>query len=392
MTPSRRITHALTAAALAVTAACAGDATSPASPAPAAANLDRAVAASEPGAVYTMDNGTASNRVLAFRRAVDGTLTPLGSYATGGRGTGGAVDPLASQYAVILNASHSLLFAVNAGSNEVSSFRVEEGGALAAADRHDAGGVLPVSLALYGNLLYVLNAGDNSLHGYRVDARGTLTGLPAGRVPLAAGAQGASTVHFSANGRHLLVTERVSSRIESFPVQPSGNLGAPVVTASSGATPFGFDVTRDGVVLVSEAATAPSNGATSSYRLGAGGTLSGVTASLDAGGRATCWVIATSDGRYAYSINSASSTLTGLVVGADGALSLLTPGGPTASAGAGTVPIDPAFSSGDEYLYTLNGASGTIGGFRVGADHGLTAQPAVTAGAPASGLQGLAAY
>ncbi len=40
------------------------------------------------GMVYAMTNAAAGNEVIAFRRAEDGTLTRLGAYPTGGRGTG----------------------------------------------------------------------------------------------------------------------------------------------------------------------------------------------------------------------------------------------------------------------------------------------------------------
>ena len=40
-----------------------------------------------PGAVYTLTNAGDGNSVVAFRRAEDGTLSPLGTFATGGRGS-----------------------------------------------------------------------------------------------------------------------------------------------------------------------------------------------------------------------------------------------------------------------------------------------------------------
>ena len=95
------------------------------------------------------------------------------------------MDPLASQYAVILSADHRLLFAVNAGSNDVSSFRVAGDGSLRLADRHSAGGVRPVSLAAHGQALYVLNAGDNTVTGLRVNPNGGLTGISQGTRKLA---------------------------------------------------------------------------------------------------------------------------------------------------------------------------------------------------------------
>ena len=372
--------------------ACASDPASPAAQAAGAPSLDRADRGAGTGAVYTMTNAATGNVVLAFRRAADGALSSLGAYPTGGTGTGGAVDPLQSQNSVLLSDDHRLLFAVDAGSNAVTSFRVADDGALSRADHGPSGGAVPVSLALSGRVLYVLNGGHNVVHGYRAAESGRLAPLPGGTRALNPGAAGASTIRFSADGRALIVTERLSNRLETFPVLPNGRLGDPVVTASAGATPFGFDVAGPNVI-VSDATAAGQNAAVSSYRVGAGATLAVSTAALDVGGQGACWALATNDGRYAYTVNSASATISAFAVGADGRLTRVNAAGPVASTGTGSAPLDPAFSSDDAFLYVLKAGTGTIGAFRVGADHGLTAAAADTpVGAPASGLQGLAAY
>src|SRR5215831_6852687 len=56
------------------------------------------VQASTEGVVYTMDNATAGNNVWVFRRAANGALTSVGSFATGGTGTGAG---LGSQGAIV---------------------------------------------------------------------------------------------------------------------------------------------------------------------------------------------------------------------------------------------------------------------------------------------------
>src|ERR1041385_7924470 len=73
------------------------------------------------GAFFTMDNATAGNHVLVYRRAADGALSFLGEFATGGIGTGGG---LGNQGSLILSRSGRWLFACNAGSDEISVFRV----------------------------------------------------------------------------------------------------------------------------------------------------------------------------------------------------------------------------------------------------------------------------
>src|SRR5689334_9941592 len=73
--------------------------------------------------VYTMTNATAGNEVLAYDQAADGSLRLRAAYATNGAGTGMG---LGSQGAIALSQNGHWLFAVNAGSNEVSVFRIRK--------------------------------------------------------------------------------------------------------------------------------------------------------------------------------------------------------------------------------------------------------------------------
>jgi hypothetical protein len=98
------------------------------------------------GAVYTSTNDPAGNRVLAFSRAGDGSLTSAGSFPTGGVGTGSG---LGSQGALVLSESHRVLYVVNAGSNDISAFAVRHDG-LALIGRVPSGGVRPISLTVSG--------------------------------------------------------------------------------------------------------------------------------------------------------------------------------------------------------------------------------------------------
>jgi 6-phosphogluconolactonase len=76
------------------------------------------------GAVFVMTNFAERNEVIAFKRAADGNLQEGSRFATGGRGSGGNTDPLESQGSLTLSHDYSLLFAVHAGSGEVSVFQV----------------------------------------------------------------------------------------------------------------------------------------------------------------------------------------------------------------------------------------------------------------------------
>ena len=116
------------------------------------------------GAVYVLTNQV-QNAVAVFSHDASGMLTPAGEFSTGGAGDPVAqpqdppTDPLASQGALILDQGHQFLFAVNAGSNQISVLRVSTAG-LDLIDVVDSGGIRPISLALHENLLYVLNEAE----------------------------------------------------------------------------------------------------------------------------------------------------------------------------------------------------------------------------------------
>jgi 6-phosphogluconolactonase len=126
------------------------------------------------GAVFVMNNSVSRNEIISFRRAPDGSLQPDGVFATGGRGTGGVTDPLESQGSLTLSQDHSLLFAVNGGSGEVSVFQVR-GPSLFLVDKELSGGSEPNAVVQHGGLVYVLNVGGSSnVVGFKLNAIGQL--------------------------------------------------------------------------------------------------------------------------------------------------------------------------------------------------------------------------
>src|SRR5215213_2743025 len=210
---------------------------------PAATSADNLKA----GAVYVMTNQV-NNAVAAFNRAPDGSLTPAGVFTTGGAGDPVAqpgdppTDPLASQGSLLLNEDKSFLFAVNAGSNEVSVLSVGKSG-LTLVDKVASGGVRPVSLTLHENLLYVLNEGGTpNITGFTVSDKGKLTPLAGSTRPLAGGsAADPAEVRFSPDGTLLVVTEKDTNIIDTYTVGAEGLASAPAANPSNGVTPFGFE-------------------------------------------------------------------------------------------------------------------------------------------------------
>ncbi len=80
------------------------------------------------GAVFVMTNAADHNQIIAYKRAADGSLQEVRTYWTEGRGSGGVTDPLASQGSLTLGQDRPLLFAVNAGSGDISVFPIQRRG------------------------------------------------------------------------------------------------------------------------------------------------------------------------------------------------------------------------------------------------------------------------
>jgi hypothetical protein len=118
------------------------------------------------GLVYLETNNSAAdqNAILAFQRGASGQLTPLqgAGYPTGGAGVVDLTYGLAvfaNDTPVIANREHTLLFAVNEGSDTVAVFRIAPDGSLTPVkgSPFPSGGFQPVSLSLLGNILTVVN-------------------------------------------------------------------------------------------------------------------------------------------------------------------------------------------------------------------------------------------
>jgi 6-phosphogluconolactonase (cycloisomerase 2 family) len=368
------------ALAAAVLAGCAEDrsVTGPAAVRIADVAASAAADASMPGAVYALTNEVSGNAVAIFTRAADGTLEGAGSVSTGGTGTGAG---LGSQGAVALSDDGRWLFAVNAGSNDVSAFRVTAGG-ISLAGRSASGGTRPISLTVHGDLVYVLNAGgDGNISGFTVGADGALTPIAGSTRPLSGAGAGPAQVSFSPSGRWLVVTEKATSRIDVYGVDGSGIAMGPMTSASAGGTPFGFAFGHRDELFVSEAA-----GSASSYVIDRSGALDLASGAVPTHQGAPCWAVVTQNGKFGYTANAQGGSISGFGVAEDGSIALIDADGRTATVGGGN--IDLALTGNSRYLYQLKGDR-SIGGFRVLADGHLVAVGSV-AGLPASAV-GLAA-
>ena len=325
------------------------------------------------GSVYTMSNAAESNSILVYNRDLTGKLTPAGEFDTGGLGTSSG---LGNQGAVIIDPANRWLFVVNAGSDDVSVFAVDDDG-LTLVDRKPSGGNRPISLTYSRNLLYVLNAGGavgtaDSISGFSVGADGMLTPIPGSTQSLSDANTGPAQVSFNADGDVLVVTEKATNLIDTFMVDNNGVAGPANIHVSSGTTPFGFAIGKRDQLIVSEAAGgATDQSSVSSYQLGKDGSLAVISPSVGTTETAACWQIVTNDGRFTYTTNAGSGSISGYSIDFDGSLTLLDADGRTGNTGKDTGPLDMALSNDGRNLYTLNGRSDTIGVFKVKDKGGL---------------------
>lgn len=333
------------------------------------------------GKVFTSSNAPGGNELLVYAPATGGALALVARAATNGQGTGAG---LGSQGAVTLSGDGRHAFVVNALSNTVSTFAIREGG-VTLTSVVDSGGLQPISVTEHDGLVYVLNAaGAGNVAGFRLQ-QGQLTPLAGSSRGLsAAGGTAPAQVGFGAGGEVIVVSEKATSRIVSYPVRRDGTLGAAVVTASSGATPFGFAFDRRDHLIVSEAP----GSAASSYRFderSAVPTL--ISASVPNTQGAACWVAITPNGRYAYTGNAATSNVSSYRIARSGRIELASAVAGVTGPNAGTT--DLAVSNDGRRLYAVAPRSLQIVSFRIGADGDLATLGA--AGGLPAGFAGLAA-
>lgn len=346
-------------------------------------------------AAYTLTNSASGNAVAAFRLS-SGTITPLGTFASGGNGTGtantpaaptGGNDPLGSQSALAMSPNKKFLIAVNAGSNSISSFQIANDGSLTLVDSVASGGSLPVSVAATDSRVYVANLNDpahgvpSNFTGFRLNSEGKFTLIAGSNHALAATASRATSIAFSTDGRTLLSAERTTDVIAAYPVSSSGLLSAPNTVASNGNTPFGLSVHGD-LVAVANAATS----SLSTYRL-SGSVLTVVSGAIASGNRAACWSALAPDGRHAYTANPGTNNLSTYAVATDGTATLQQAAVNAGPGGDG--PLDSAVTPDGQFYVQLLGAKGQIALFAIDADGNLTASGVSDATLPAPGAQGL---
>jgi 6-phosphogluconolactonase (cycloisomerase 2 family) len=343
-------------------------------------------------AVFVQTNELDGNRVIVFERHGDGRLSEEDSYRTGGNGgnvaPGTASDRLGSQGSLVYDERHRLLFAVNAGSDSVSVFRVH-GTRLQLTDVDPSGGDFPASIAVHDDLLYVLNAGGVGIvqgfeiRGDRIRAlEGSARSLGLANTDPPNFLTSPGQVGFMPDGSKLIVTTKASgSTIDIFSVRRDGTLSETAVeNPSATPVPFAFTFDPRGRLVSGEAATS----SVTTYTINADSTLANPQSQSD-NQVALCWIVEARG--FFYVSNTGSNNLSGYRIEGSGRPTLIGPTGVVATTGEG--PIDMATAAGGRFLYAQTGIAGTVEEFRV-ADDGTLMRLGNVAGLPV-GQEGIAA-
>jgi 6-phosphogluconolactonase (cycloisomerase 2 family) len=336
-------------------------------------------------AVYVQTNDAAENEIVAFSRAEDGTLAPMGRYSTGGRGTG---EPhLPSQSSVVLSEDGRWLLVVNAGSDEFSLFAVEPD-RLRLADRVGSGGSTPTSTAVNGALVYVLNNSSASISGFRL-VDGELTALADSTRSLSRDDADPAQISFTADGGTLIATERGTNAISSYVIDEAGLAEGPTTIKSSGLTPYGFGFANGWMIVTEAFGGAIGAAATSSYAMTGAGELALVSGSVGDTRSEVCWAAVTNDGRFVFVTNFGDGTVSSYEISRDGSLTLRDPVAGSTRQGEKGVR-DEALTGDGRYLYAIDADAQKLFGWSVGPTGELTpvgqfdGVPATVAGLAAS--------
>ncbi len=403
------------------------------------------------GAVYAMANGFAANTVVAYGRRSDGTLSLIGSTASGGRGGafdgGEGLDPLISAYAIENTADRRYVLAVNAGSNTLSVFRVNRDFSLTRTDEAFTFGVGPNSIAIRGNRVFVTNIDADGQFQGEPDQEGSLMGFQLTRggrlIPLVRTfrllGNRPSAVRFSPDGRSLVVASinagsaalasGSTDELVLYGFDRYGSLSLHPVSTGASTLPgneegrnlpsaIGFEIVEEAgrqFVVVTEArefrpdGTPPvfdglQTGSVSTWEIDSNHQLIPIDQDVLAGNsfvdgeRTACWIAFSENQDYFWVSNALDASLSTYSF-SEGRVAVreqvsVRGIGPEEGNPFGTTDgwIDLDTSRDGRYVYQLYGLSGTIGVFAVGQNGTLSVVETVTDILPQANTQGIIAF
>jgi 6-phosphogluconolactonase (cycloisomerase 2 family) len=229
------------------------------------------------------------------------------------------------------------------------------------------------------NILNMQGDARASVTGFRVDASGNLTPIADSLRTLSSDASLPSHVIFSPSGQHLLVVELFAKTIAAYPVNGDGTLGTARLNSITVDT-FGVAFAGNTMVTADVGPPTARDGTASSFTLNADGSLTPLTVGVRNGKVEPCWVSITPDGKYAYTSNLDTGTISSYAVTGGGGLSLLNAdaamkpaeGAVSAIDFVTSGPVDTFITPDGQYLYQQYSGRGSVVAYRIGANGSLT--------------------
>jgi 6-phosphogluconolactonase (cycloisomerase 2 family) len=279
--------------------------------------------------VYVESNDPAGNKIFAFaRNDGDGSLTPLSGspFDAGGLGINftTALGPFDSDQEVIVNPEHTMLFAVNGGSNTIAIFWINADGSLTPVkgSPFPSGGSNPVSVGLADRTLCVVNKDEDpgnpgqflpNYTSFRVTTRGQLVAVPNSTFTEDLGSD-PSQAQISPDNRLLFGADFLGGLLRSFQIRNNGRLIPsdaqplpPSVFAGTGAPPLplGLAVHPTQKILYVGFVTINHVGV---YQYDNKGQLTFLRA-VPNSGAAVCWLLVNKAGTRLYASNTGDSSV-----------------------------------------------------------------------------------
>ena len=346
------------------------------------------------GRVYVLTNDADANTVVVFDRAADGSLTRIAEVETGGRGSGPGElpanfgggpgpNPLDSQDALIMTENGRFLMAVNSRSNDISVFAVTRQG-LELVDRTPSGGNFPVSIAHHNDLIYVLNEGESpdeffggvpNMTGFRLDNTGKLRPIPNSTRVTGSPDSAPSQIAFTPDGDMLIVTEMTTNLIGVSRMGADGRAGSLIKFPANNPTPLAVAFGHHGLVAITEGNDIghrigfPDGASLSTYRITDDDTLEPISRAVPVNKTGTCWVRFSPNGRFAFTGDTGSGTVSTFSVSRTGEITLIHEAD---TGGLISVPIDLDVTPDGQFLYVLASFQGAVRGFHIEHDGSLT--------------------
>ena len=318
---------------------------------------------------YTTSNDPRNNQLIRYRVEGNGAIKEIGRYATGGRGTGANLPSAGS---IALSSDRRWLVAVNAGSNQISSFRMGPKGPRLMGVQHSKG-TLPLSIALRGPFVYVLNSGSHSVATFRLRPDGTLEPFKKDGIRVLSSEEArATSLAVSRDRNQLVVAERGVNQLARYAINRRGLLGGtPQITQTLSASPFALSFYKETLFTVF-AGQGSRQSSIGSYRDDSQKGLTLKQAPVFTGQTAACWSALSSHRRLLYAANAGSHSLTGIKLSVEGSFDLIDPEGVSADTGPDSRPRDLAISRDGLWLAVILDGVSQIALYRVGRDGRLT--------------------